>query len=68
MVLNRLTTKDERREWMITYVEVMEKLRELGSEQTKQTFIRHGAKEPIFDVKVGDLKMFLVKHVKKIKN
>ena len=50
---------------MITYDEVMEKLRELGSEQTKQTFIRHGAKEPIFGVKVGDLKMFLVKHLKK---
>ena len=50
---------------MITYDEVMEKLRELGSDQTKQTFLRHGAKEPIFGVKVGDLKKFLVKHVKK---
>lgn len=50
---------------MITYEEVMGKLKELGSEQTKKTFLRHGAKEPIFGAKVGDLKKFLVKHVKK---
>ena len=40
---------------MITYDEVMEKFRESGSDQTKKTFLRHGAKEPIFGVKVGDL-------------
>ncbi|MGJ7919458.1 DNA alkylation repair protein [Neobacillus sp. LXY-4] len=44
--------------------EIMIKLKELGSEQTKKTFIRHGAKEPLFGVKVGDLKK-LVKYVKK---
>ncbi|TCZ78729.1 DNA alkylation repair protein [Paenibacillus albiflavus] len=44
--------------------EVMTQLEELGTEQTKKTFIRHGAKEPLFGVKVGDLKK-LVKYVKK---
>lgn len=44
--------------------EIMEKLEEMGTEQTKKTFIRHGAKEPISGVKVGDLKK-LVKFVKK---
>ena len=42
----------------------MEKLEELGSEQTKNTFINHGASGSVFGVKVGDLKK-LVKHVKK---
>lgn len=36
----------------------------MGSEQTKSTYIRHGAKEPFFGVKIGDMKK-LVKHVKK---
>lgn len=44
--------------------EIMKKLEELGSEQTKLTYLRHGAKEPLFGVKVGDLKK-LVKYVKK---
>lgn len=45
-------------------VEVMGKLKELGSEQTKKIFLRHGAREPIDGVKIGDLKK-LVKFVKK---
>ncbi|MBM7662090.1 3-methyladenine DNA glycosylase AlkD [Bacillus mesophilus] len=44
--------------------EVMDQLRELGSEQTKNIYRSHGAKEPLFGVKVGDLKK-LAKHVKK---
>ncbi|WP_019243534.1 MULTISPECIES: DNA alkylation repair protein [Bacillus] len=44
--------------------DVMEKLEELGTEQTKKTFLRHGAKEPLFGVKIGDLKK-LTKFVKK---
>lgn len=36
--------------------EVMKLLETLGSEQTKKTFLRHGAKEPFFGVKVGDMK------------
>jgi 3-methyladenine DNA glycosylase AlkD len=49
----------------MTLQEVLERLEELGSEQTKKTFINHGAKEPFYGVKVGDLKKHLVKHVKK---
>jgi 3-methyladenine DNA glycosylase AlkD len=44
--------------------EVMNKLEELGTEQTKRTFMRHGAKQPLFGVKVADLKK-LVKDVRK---
>lgn len=48
----------------MTFDEVMQRLEELGTEQTKKTFLRHGAKEPFFGVKIGDLKK-LVKYVKK---
>lgn len=48
----------------ITVDHIMDKLEALGTEQTKMTFIRHGAHEPLFGVKVGDLKK-LVKDVKK---
>lgn len=44
--------------------EIMTQLEEYGSEQTKNIYLNHGAKEPFFGVKVGDLKK-LVKHVKK---
>jgi 3-methyladenine DNA glycosylase AlkD len=44
--------------------EIMGKLEELGSEQTKKTFMNHGASGSLFGVKIGDLKK-LVKHVKK---
>ncbi|MFC5531166.1 DNA alkylation repair protein [Cohnella yongneupensis] len=49
---------------MTTLAEVMDKLEALGTEQTKMTFLRHGAMEPLFGVKIGDLKK-LVKDVKK---
>ncbi|MFC0213473.1 DNA alkylation repair protein [Paenibacillus chartarius] len=48
----------------MTIQDVMDKLEAMGSHQTKQIFLRHGAKEPLFGVKVGDLKK-LVKDVKK---
>jgi len=48
----------------LTVDDVMNKLEQMGTEQTKGTFIRHGAKEPFFGVRVGDLKK-LVKDVKK---
>ncbi|SOC39781.1 DNA alkylation repair protein [Ureibacillus acetophenoni] len=48
----------------MTYEEIMKKLEELGSEQTKQVYLNHGVKEPYFGVKIGDLKK-LVKFVKK---
>jgi 3-methyladenine DNA glycosylase AlkD len=44
--------------------EIMKALEEMGTEQTKKTFLRHGAREPLFGVKIGDLKK-LVKYVKK---
>lgn len=44
--------------------DVMSKLEELGSEQTKKIYMNHGVKEPFFGVKIGDLKK-LVKYVKK---
>ncbi|UVI31577.1 DNA alkylation repair protein [Paenibacillus spongiae] len=48
----------------MTYEEVMQQLENMGTEQTKKTFLRHGASEPLYGVKVGDLKK-LVKAVKK---
>lgn len=36
--------------------EVMEYLGSKGSEQTRKTFLNHGAVEPFFGVKIGDLK------------
>ncbi|MDN3658431.1 DNA alkylation repair protein [Ferruginibacter paludis] len=40
----------------MTKDEVIKTLATLGSEQTKKTFTRHGAREPVFGVKVGDMK------------
>jgi len=48
----------------MTYDEIMKQLEEMGTEQTKNTFIRHGALEPLYGVRVGDMKK-LVKYVKK---
>lgn len=48
----------------MTAKEVLAELKKLGSEQTKKTFLRHGAREPVFGVKVGDLKV-IQKRVKK---
>ena len=44
--------------------EIMTQLKEWGSEQTKTIFKNHGAPEPLFGVKVGDLKK-IVKKIKK---
>ncbi|HZG77089.1 MAG TPA: DNA alkylation repair protein [Paenibacillus sp.] len=44
--------------------EVLESLREMGSESSKRIISRHGVKEPYYGVKIGDLKK-LVKPVKK---
>ncbi|MBC1604515.1 DNA alkylation repair protein [Listeria rocourtiae] len=43
--------------------EVMQQLESLGSEQTKKTLRKHGANEPIFGVKIGDMKKYLVKKI-----
>lgn len=48
----------------MTVDEVLAELQRMGTEQTKKTFLRHGAKEPLYGVKVGDLKL-IQKRVKK---
>ncbi|MDF2556606.1 MAG: alkylation repair protein [Bacillales bacterium] len=48
----------------MTFQEIMTELEKLGNEQTKKTHLRHGAKEPLFGVKIGDMKK-LITHVKK---
>lgn len=48
----------------MTTTEILQELQSMGSEQTKKTFLRHGAREPFFGVKVGDLKK-IVKRIKK---
>ncbi len=40
----------------MTVAEIMEQLANLGSETTKNTFKKHGAQEPFFGVRIGDLK------------
>lgn len=51
----------------MTLDEVMQELEAMGSEQTKMTFLRHGAMEPVFGVRIGDMKK-LVRVVKKDQN
>jgi len=41
----------------MTAKEVLAQLKKLGSEQTKKVLMKHGAKEPFYGVKVGDLKV-----------
>ena len=45
----------------MTTKEILKELEEYGDEQTKSTLMRHGAKEPLFGVKVQDLKKILKK-------
>lgn len=45
----------------MTTKEVIDELKNFGDEQTKKTFMRHGAKEPLFGVRVADLKKILKK-------
>lgn len=40
----------------MTAQEILKQLKEFGNEQTKKIFMRHGAREPFFGVKVQDLK------------
>ncbi|HJZ90212.1 MAG TPA: DNA alkylation repair protein [Gemmataceae bacterium] len=48
----------------MTVDQVVAELKAMGSEGIKKIFLRHGAKEPVFGVKVGDLKK-IQKRVKK---
>jgi len=45
----------------MTFAETMTELENYGDEQTKNTLMRHGGKEPIFGVKIADLKKILKK-------
>lgn len=45
----------------MTANEVLKQLESFGSETTKRTLLKHGAKEPFFGVKVADLKKILKK-------
>jgi len=45
----------------MTAQEVMTQLADYGDERTKNTLLKHGAKEPFFGVKVADLKKILKK-------
>jgi 3-methyladenine DNA glycosylase AlkD len=49
---------------MDTVETIMLELEKMGTEQTRKTFLRHGAPSSMFGVKVGDLKT-IVKRVKK---
>lgn len=48
----------------MTAAEVLAELKSYGNEQTKKTWLNHGAREPIYGVKVADMKK-IVKRVKK---
>lgn len=48
----------------MTTIEILEELKFYGSESIKKIFVKHGAKEPFFGVKVSDLKI-IQKKVKK---
>lgn len=48
----------------MTTEQVMKELAKKGSESIKKIFLNHGAKEPLFGVKIGDLKV-IQKKVKK---
>lgn len=45
----------------MTAIQILKELQEYGDEQTKSVLMKHGAKEPIFGVKVQDLKKILRK-------
>ncbi|MGC6581895.1 MAG: DNA alkylation repair protein [Akkermansiaceae bacterium] len=40
----------------MTVKSILTELKKLGNEQTKKTLMRHGAVEPLFGVKIGDMK------------
>jgi hypothetical protein len=45
----------------MTTAEILKELKGFGEEQTKKTLMKHGAIEPVFGVKVQDLKKILKK-------
>src|SRR5262245_51517225 len=47
--------RDEHPGGAIQATDVIAELRALGDETTKRTLMRHGAREPLFGVKIGDM-------------
>ena len=41
---------------MTTVTKIIEELKRLGTESVKKVLRNHGAREPLFGVKIGDLK------------
>lgn len=50
-------------EYVMSVQEIMAELETYGSEQTRKTLMKHGAQDPFYGVKVGDLKK-IVKRIK----
>ena len=48
----------------MTAEQILAELKEMGSENIKRIFLKHGAKEPLYGVKVEDLKK-IQKKIKK---
>ena len=49
---------------MTTVTKIIEELKRLGTESVKKVLRNHGAREPLFGVKIGDLKK-IQKRIKK---
>src|SRR3954451_10169094 len=58
-VISEICGSSSSRDPPMTCDEVMAELKALGSAQTKKTLLRHGAAEPLFGVKIGDMKGIL---------
>lgn len=48
----------------MTYSEIMSALESMGNENTKKVLMKHGAQEPFWGVKVGDMKKLIKKGVR----
>lgn len=53
------STKEDQVKYTVS--EVLEELQNVGSEQTKKTYLRHGAREPLFGVTTQNLKKIMKK-------
>jgi hypothetical protein len=45
----------------MTVAEILNELEKYGDEATRKTYLKHGAHDPLFGVKVADLKTILKK-------
>ena len=48
----------------MTSAEIIEQIKSMANEEAKKMYLKHGAKEPFYAVKIGDLKK-IEKKVKK---